>query len=118
MLISDKPYELTFALASSAVLIPYVFTAFYQVKYSLASKESDKYKNLIIGFIASLYGIWLVYAADLKYLMLTTLLYAPGILIFIKVQKENNKKVFTSNEKIVAILLALSALITFVTLVI
>lgn len=112
IIISDRPYEFTLALASSAILIPYAFSAFYQVKYSLTTKGKDRFKNVVLGVIASLYAIWLVYAADLRYLMFTTLLYTPGILIFVKVQKENNQVIFTFKEKIIAILLILCAFIT------
>ena len=86
-----------------------VITDFYQFKYSLQSKEADRTKNLIIGLIASIYGIWLVVAAGLDYLLLTMLLFAPGILVFRAVQKEENKKLFTKAELIVAIVFVVLA---------
>ena len=66
-------------------------------------------KNLIIGLIASIYGIWLVVAAGLDYLLLTMLLFAPGILVFRVVQKEGNRKLFTKAELIVAIVFVILA---------
>ncbi|MGM9985871.1 MAG: arginine-ornithine antiporter [Bacillaceae bacterium] len=88
LLFSEAAYTFAFSLASSAILIPYAFTAFYQFKYSLHSTDADRVKNLIIGAIASIYGIWLVYAAGVDYLLLTTILYAPGIYVFYRVQSE------------------------------
>ncbi|MFX3625397.1 MAG: arginine-ornithine antiporter [Ectobacillus sp.] len=88
LLVSDKAYTFAFSLASSAILIPYALSAFYQVKYTVQSQHTDRTKNLVIGFIASIYGVWLIYAAGLDYLLLTMTLYAPGILIFRSVQKE------------------------------
>ena len=80
--VSDQAYNFAFSLASSAILIPYAFSAFYQLKHSLNSEEVDRNKNIVIGLIASIYGVWLVYATGLEYLLLTMTLYAPGIFIF------------------------------------
>lgn len=118
LLVSNRAYTFAFSLASSAILIPYAFSAFYQFKYSFTSQEGDRSRNLLIGFIASIYGIWLVYAAGIDYLLLTMLLYAPGILIFRSVQKDNGtKQRFTGTELIYAgiiVVLAIYALIRLV----
>jgi arginine:ornithine antiporter / lysine permease len=39
---------------------------------------AERKKDLIIGGIALIYAIWLLYAGGLKYLLLSALLYAPG----------------------------------------
>ncbi|MBD3108011.1 arginine-ornithine antiporter [Bacillus sp. AGMB 02131] len=117
-IISDQAYQFMYSLASSAILIPYAFSAFYQFKYSLQTKEADRTKNLVVGLIASIYGVWLVIAAGLSYLLLTMLLFAPGIIVFRIVQKEENKKIFTKPELIVAIVfvvLAVYALFELIT---
>lgn len=85
LLFTETAYNFMFCLASSAILIPYMLSAFYQVK--LTSGNSTK--QLIIGIIASIYTVWLVYAAGVDYLLLTMLLYAPGILLYKRSQKEN-----------------------------
>lgn len=98
-LVSEQAYNFAFSLASSAILIPYAFTAFYQLKYSIQDKAADRAKNLFVGIVASVYAIWMVYAAGIGYLLLTMLLYAPGIAIYYLVQKEANvKQVFTKTD--------------------
>ncbi len=99
-LINDKAYHFVFSLASSAILIPYAFTAFYQLKLSLMEPKETKKRNqnIIIGVVASIYAIWLIYAGGIDYLLLTMLLYAPGIIIYAWVQKENKEKLFTKAE--------------------
>ena len=42
--VSDQAYNFAFSLASSAILIPYAFSAFYQLKHSLNSEEVDRNK--------------------------------------------------------------------------
>ncbi|WP_440604257.1 arginine-ornithine antiporter [Bacillus sp. GB_SG_008] len=109
--VSDQAYHFAFSLASSAILIPYAFSAFYQFKYSLQSEENDRTKNIVIGLVASMYAIWLVYAAGLDYLLLTMILYAPGIFIFYKVQKQTSpKQIFTRVELVSSIVIGALAL--------
>lgn len=116
--VSDQAYHFAFSLASSAILIPYAFSAFYQFKYSLQSEEKDRTRNLVIGLVASVYAIWLVYAAGLDYLVLTMILYAPGIFIFYKVQKQtNSKQIFTRAEFVSSIVIGALALFAIYQLV-
>lgn len=103
-LISSAAYKFAFSLASSAILIPYVFTGFYQLKYSLQEKIGTprRTQNITIGILASIYGVWLVYAGGIDFFLLTMLLFAPGIFIYAWVQKENKEKIFTKGEWICA----------------
>ncbi|WP_075980420.1 arginine-ornithine antiporter [Bacillus massilinigeriensis] len=121
-LISDQAYNFAFSLASSAILIPYLFSALYQFKLSFTGESyganERRTKDIILGVIASVYAIWLVYAAGISYLLLTMILYAPGIYIFMKVQKEKKtEKLFTKYELVAAavvLILAVWALIELV----
>ena len=106
-----KAYDFMYSLATSAILLPYAFTAFYQLKLSAAEKSGTpgRMRNIIIGAIASLYAIWLVYAAGLDYLLLTVLLYTPAIVVYVLMQLKNREKVFTAKELgFVVVLLALA----------
>lgn len=120
-LFSDAAYNFAFSLASSAILIPYAFSAFYQVKvakngigYNAGERRT---RDILIGAVASIYGIWLIYAAGIDYLLLTTLLYAPGTLLYIKAQRENGIKTLTKTEWIVAGMLTALAILAVVRIV-
>ncbi|WP_071460493.1 arginine-ornithine antiporter [Bacillus massilinigeriensis] len=116
-LVTDQAYNFAFSLASSAILIPYAFSAFYQFKHSLQSSFADRTKNLTVGIIASVYGIWMIYAAGVDYLLLTMLLYAPGILVYSSIQKEAKAKtVFTRPELIIAVAFVALAILAIVQL--
>lgn len=111
-LFTDKAYNFAFSLASSAILIPYAFSAFYQLKYSLQTNHADRMKNITVGIIASVYSVWMVYAAGIGYLLLTMILYIPGILVFNIIQKETKAaKIFTKAELATAVVFALLATI-------
>lgn len=94
MLFTESAYQFAFSLASSAILIPYAFSAFYQFKYTL---QYDRQSNLqmTIGIVASIYAIWLIYAAGVDYLLLTMLLYVPGLFVYWVVQRNKGIKLIT-----------------------
>jgi arginine:ornithine antiporter / lysine permease len=114
LLVSDKPYNFAFSLASSAILIPYFFSAMYQIKTSIKLKET---KQIVLGIIAAIYGIWLLYAAGLSYLLLTSLLYAFGIIAFRIAQKERGEKTFKPFELVWAIMFVLLAILAIVMMI-
>lgn len=105
-LISDRAYNFAYTLATSAILIPYALTAFYQLKYSWQEPSGAKgrTKNIIVGVCASVYSLWLIYAGGMQYFLLTMLLFCPGILIYAWIQKENGKELFKPFEWVIAII--------------
>ncbi len=73
--------------------------------------ESLSSRDLIIALIAIAYSLWLIYAAGIKYLLLSALLYAPGAILFYKARRENNQVVFTNIEKFIFAAAVIGALI-------
>lgn len=106
LLVSQKPYNFAFSMASSAILVPYLFSALYQIKVSYRLKEP---KQMMTGIIASLYGVWILYAAGLSYLLLTAILYALGIFVYLYAQKERKQNAFKPFELIWACAILLIA---------
>ncbi len=91
-------------LATSMILVPYFWSAAYAVLVSLrgegyAGQPGERRKDLAIAVIATLYALWLVYAGGMQYLLLSALLYAPGVLFFAKAKHELGQPVFTALEK-------------------
>lgn len=115
MLFTDSAYQFAFSLASSAILIPYMFSAFYQLKYTIEHKGHATVKQWAIGIIASIYAIWLVYAAGIDYLLLTMLLYIPGLFVYRFVQR-NNHKPLTKGDYILFAVIIIFAIIGIIRL--
>ena len=61
--------------------------------------SAERTKDLLIGAVAVSYAVWLLYAGGLKYLLLSALLYAPGVILFAKARHEQGMPVFTLVEK-------------------
>lgn len=76
------------------------------------SNAPGKGLALFVSVLGTLYGLWLVYAAGLQYLMVGLVFYALGLIVFIWARKEHapGESVFKAVELFVAIaIVALSA---------
>ncbi|MCP9759992.1 arginine-ornithine antiporter [Aquitalea sp. S1-19] len=96
-------------LATSMILLPYLFCAVYSL---MVAQRGEGYKagesaakDLVVAVIASVYGVWLLYAAGLQYLLLSMVLYAPGLLFYVWARKEQGQKPFNGGETILAALI-------------
>ena len=105
-LVSSGTYTSLIYLASSMILVPYLWSAAYSVllcirgeTYSLASRR--RVKDLLVAAVALIYAMWLLYAAGPKYLLLSALLYAPGVLFFAKAKREQGEPLFKHWEKLI-----------------
>ncbi|MNX88880.1 Arginine/ornithine antiporter [compost metagenome] len=103
-LFSAGTYTSLIYLASSMILVPYLWSAAYAVLLCARGETyqqapAERIKDLLIGGIALGYAVWLLYAGGLKYLLLSALLYAPGVILFAKARNEQGKPLFTVVEK-------------------
>ncbi len=123
-LFSNSTYQSLYSLASSAILVPYLLSALYGLKLSVTGETYDvnpkgRTKDIILSSIATIYGMWLCYAAGLQYLLLCFILYAIGILFFYfgKKQHNPNQTVFIGNEKLIALFVLIMGLLAVVLIV-
>lgn len=105
-LFSSSTYLSLLYLATSMILVPYLWSAAYAVLLtvrgeSYEQERGQRNKDLLIGSIALVYAIWLLYAGGIQYLLLSALLYAPGALLFAKAKRELGQPIFTGVEKII-----------------
>lgn len=115
-LFSSSSYLDLLYLATSMILMPYFFSTVYAVMIAVrgegyAADSGSRSKDILIGLIAVLYSVWLLYAAGAKYLLLSALLYAPGALVYIKARRENREEIFNGKEKVYFALAVIGAVI-------
>lgn len=115
-LFSSSSYQQLLYLATSMILMPYFFATAYAVKLAISGEgyegqAGQKNRDLVIAIIATIYSVWLLYAAGAKYLLLSALLYAPGAIVYYLARRENNKQVFTNVEKIIFALAVIGAIV-------
>ncbi|MCI7479340.1 basic amino acid/polyamine antiporter [[Pasteurella] aerogenes] len=81
VLLTGKSYETLLLISTSMILVPYLLIAAYLLKLAIVQNAAWHIK--LTGFLATLYGLWILYAAGLDYLLLSVLLYVPGIGLFL-----------------------------------
>ncbi|MBU2702818.1 arginine:ornithine antiporter/lysine permease [Sporomusaceae bacterium BoRhaA] len=114
-LFSSSTYQVLYSIASSAILIPYLFSGLYALKLvvtgeTYAENPRGRGKDLILASLSSVYAAWLIYAAGLEYILMVTILYAVGIGVFIRTKHEKGQKIFLNAEKILASLLLVAGI--------
>ncbi|QJC35030.1 basic amino acid/polyamine antiporter [Enterobacteriaceae endosymbiont of Donacia piscatrix] len=88
-------YNKLLTIASEMILVPYFLVGAYLIKIT-CKKKINKF-NLFIGIGSCIYSIWLLYAAGFINLLLSLILYTPG-LIFLILIKIINPKIFILNK--------------------
>lgn len=81
VLLTGKSYETLLLISTSMILVPYLLIGAYLLK--LAIRHHAAWYIKLTGFMATLYGLWILYAAGLQYLLLSAVLYVPGIALFL-----------------------------------
>ena len=122
---ASNAWNVMLSITGVMILPAYIASTLYLWKISATGQfpknATIKEKTaLITGVLGSIYGAWLIYAAGLKYLVMASILFAIGILVFDKARKENkapNESVFTNVEKILAIGLIIIAIIALFLLI-
>lgn len=114
-------YQAFYNMSASMIMVPYLLSTLYYVKVTFKkdgfeqASASTLIKQKIIAIIGAIYGIWLIYAGGLEYLLITAILYAPGILVYMRGKKEKGEKPFTFKVDIaIAGLLIVLAVISIV----
>ncbi len=113
-LFANSTYQALFYIASTAILVPYIFSGAFAAKLALTGESyrdgEQRAAPLVAGLLATLYGAWLVYAAGPANLFMCAILYAPGVAFFVWARREDNKRVFHPVEAVLAIALIATAI--------
>ncbi len=115
-LFNSSTYLSLLYLATSMILIPYFWSSAYALLLAWRGETyegspGERSKDIFIAAVSTIYAIWLVYAAGVQYLLLSALLYAPGVFLFAKAKHEVGQPVFTNVEKILFAVVLIGAVI-------
>lgn len=94
---SSDAWNTMLNITAVMILPPYLFSALYLVKLSSKKHYPAEYKISrlklgLIGACGALYSLWLIYAANLKYLLMAVIFFSIGIPVFIMATKSNKKQ--------------------------
>ena len=83
------------------------------MKFDLSGPKISKRENrrhIIIGAIAFAYSLWLIYAADLVYVLLGALAVIPGLIPYVGTRLYKKERVFNSFEWCVVAIVFIGAI--------
>ncbi len=103
MMFSDSTYQFFYTLSAGMILIPYLLSAAYFTKVTFTEPEAFKGRLggalvvwRIFGIFGILYSFALALASGAVGLTIMSLLYAPGILMYMWGKRQRGEKAFTS----------------------
>jgi arginine:ornithine antiporter/lysine permease len=112
----DFMLDLTAALS----LIPYLLAAGFALKLTATRDTYENGKSLIgdavIAGLATVYTLFLIYAAGFDKLLMSCLLYAPGAALYVIARRERNLRVFSPAELVLFVIIVVGAVAAVVAL--
>ncbi|MCB1264605.1 MAG: arginine-ornithine antiporter [Mycobacterium sp.] len=120
-LANESTYLSLVLLATSLILLPYLWSAAYQVLLAVKGETYEsgqgRTRDLIIGAVGLVYAIWLVYAGGTEYLLTGALFYFIGTALFVWARKQHGLPVFTKAEWIIFAVVAAASVLAVVLIV-
>ncbi|MFE5090768.1 basic amino acid/polyamine antiporter [Streptomyces sp. NPDC056638] len=113
---SDDAFNFALDLTSALSLIPFFLAAAFAVKIAFrpgregAVGDSTR-RELVTAAIATLYTAFLLYAAGLKFVLISFILYAPATFLFIKARREQNRRLFSPGEAVICAVSVVGAIV-------
>ena len=87
------------------IMLPYLLSALYYLKIA---------KGNVFAIVGSIYGVWMIISAGIVQFLITSILYAPGIWVYVKGRKEKGLEPFKPYEKRLAVILVVVAVVSMV----
>ncbi|MFC9242701.1 basic amino acid/polyamine antiporter [Streptomyces sp. NPDC057136] len=119
-LFSDDAFNFALDLTSALTLIPFLLAAGYAVKIMLRPDEGDtaagRRRDLTVSVVATLYTAFLLYAAGLKFVLVSFIVYAPATILFVMARREQDKQLFSPRELVILAVSVAGALLGVVAL--
>lgn len=124
MLFSDSTYQFFYALSAGMILLPYLLSAAYFAKVAFTEPESFKGKVggpliawRVFSVLGVIYSVFLAWASGAVGVTLMSILYAPGILVYIKGKKERSQPFLQSTlDRMVTAIILIAAVVSIVLL--
>ncbi|MFE3517543.1 basic amino acid/polyamine antiporter [Streptomyces sp. NPDC059166] len=102
---SDDAFNFALDLTSALSLIPFLLAAAFAMKIALRPRAQavtgrTTRREAVVAVLATVYTAFLLYAAGLKFVLVSFILYAPATFLFIKARHEQNRRLFSPAEAV------------------
>ena len=112
---AEQAFTLALKMTSAMTLLPYLLVAAYGAKLAwtgetYATEPQARSKDRLVGVLATLYAAAMLVAGGAKFLLLASLLYAPGTWLYARARREQRLTLFNARERALFALLCAAAL--------
>ncbi len=117
---SEEALDFALDLTSALALLPFFLVAAYAVQIAFRKDGYEgvssgmRKRELVIGLIATIYTVFLIFVAGLQFIPLCCIILAPATLLYYFARKDRSARLFSTREKILFILLCLAAIFAVV----
>ncbi len=114
LLFASDALDFMLDLTAALSLIPYLLAAAYACKLTITRETYGDRRSLVpdmvISALATVYTLFLVYAAGFDHLLLSCVLYAPGAALYVIARRERGLRVFTVAEAALFVIIVIGAI--------
>ncbi|MYW66711.1 amino acid permease [Streptomyces sp. SID8379] len=119
---SDDAFNFALDLTSSLTLIPFLLAAGFALKIALRPDPrtvgggTGFSSDLVVAALATVYTAFLLYAAGLKFVLVSFIFYAPATILFVMARREQGRRLFSGRELIILAVSVIGAVLGVVAL--
>ncbi|MGW2339313.1 basic amino acid/polyamine antiporter [Streptomyces sp. NPDC001661] len=123
---SENAFNFALDLTSALALMPFLLAAGFAVRFALrpstpsgpdpVGSRRHRAGQLVIPVAATVYSLFLLYAAGPGFLLLSCLLYAPATVLFVLTRREQGRRALSPPEIALCALVTLGAVLAVVAL--
>ncbi|MEU6144456.1 basic amino acid/polyamine antiporter [Streptomyces sp. NPDC047081] len=94
---SDDAFNFALDLTSALTLIPFFLAAAFAARIALRGRRGE----LAVAVVATVYTAFLIYAAGLKFVLVSFIVYAPATVLFVMARREQGRRPFSPRELVI-----------------
>jgi arginine:ornithine antiporter/lysine permease len=103
---AEHAFLLVLKMTSTMTLVPYLLVGAYGLKLAWTGDTDEKVPrgragDFVRGAIATVYAGGMIYAGGMRFFLLSTLIYAPGTILYFLARREQKGRLFTLPESVV-----------------
>lgn len=116
-------YQIFYTISASMIMFPYLLSAMYYLKISLSkdgfdrANQSQVFAARLFGVVGTIYGIWLIYASGLVGVLISAILYAPGLIVYVKGKRERNEPYLNNMKDIVLAVIIVALMVISIVMI-
>ncbi|CAM2756531.1 arginine-ornithine antiporter [Actinomyces slackii] len=104
---NEQTYTALIILASALILLPYLLSAIYQL---LLAVRGGTLSDKVVGGLATVYTVWLLYAGGIQYLLISAIVYLAGTALFVQARRTAGGPIFKGWEYLLLAIFTIGAI--------